>query len=647
VEGTDSVKHSVAGFRNRNFRSDQASRPWRVAAVGGVLALGAALGVPAVAAASASASTAAPAKAAFIKATSIKATSIKATSIKATPAVASAALKLKSTSGLPGQAVAFTGSGFRAKEQVTLHWHTVGWTTLAKVTAAKNGTIAGTFHVPVPKAGVAAKVAVVAIGATSKREAKATFVQNCGDEWTKLSGGDWSNAGDWSTGAVPGDTTAACITLAGSKKYTVVLRQLTGSTSVGSLQVGSQSGKTTQTFEMDANGSDMHLGLSHTSNIYAHGVLLLTSAGGGSDFIEGSGTLQNSGLLSTVGGKGWARYLYGNIVNEPSGTFSVAAGTIPAGGTYQTNLSTFVNKGKVTVAKGSEYFVSQAKFNQTAGRIANSGLVDLNNATLDKSGGTSTGNAWQFFNGAILNDKAGTGAYSFFEDGVLSGKIPAGQTVTVVGDENTGIHLQLSGNVINDGTLVMTSSNVNGGPGNAWLTPFGGGTPTLYNYGTLETLKGAAFNRFFNVNVLNEPKGTMDIDSGTNQLFGGWTLTNDGTLNFGPGAVLNLDGTSYGTASLIEGATATTSVSIGADGASSTVDQYMCSAGGCQNEVIKLAGTLKVSAKGTTGGNYFPIYSQQTAITGKFAKTPAGYTVAYNGPDGQATGVDGDVIVTP
>ena len=199
----------------------------------------------------------------------------------------------------------------------------------------------------------------------------------------------------------------------------------------------------------------------------------------------------------------------------------------------------------------------------------------------------------------------------------------------------------------NDGTLAMTSGNVNGGPGNAWLFPLGASTPTLYNYGTLETFRGAACGRYFNVNVVNEARGAMDLYAGTNQLVGSWTITNDGTLNLGSGAVLNLVVNIYGDANLTEAATATTGVVVGG-AATSAIDQFQCSAGACQHEAITVAGTLHVTPAGLPSGSYYPICSQQNPPSGAFAKVlPAGDTVTY-GPDAAVVPDSvGGVIVTP
>jgi hypothetical protein len=146
-------------------------------------------------------------------------------------ATAGATLTLKADTALPDQKVGFTGGGFRAGEKVTLHWGSAGGTTLATVAASKSGT-------------------------------------------------------------VPGASTAACETLSAAKSYTVTLDK---SVTVGSLQVGEQSGKYGETLAVSAGSStSVSLTLDHTSLVHANGDLALTSSGSGGDSLAGAGQLQNS-----------------------------------------------------------------------------------------------------------------------------------------------------------------------------------------------------------------------------------------------------------------------------------------------------------------------------------------------------------------
>jgi hypothetical protein len=606
------------------------SRPsWRAGAAIGAVALGAVLGVPAIASAATSPQNAATPQ------------------VVAGPQAAAAAhatLALKADTALPYQAVKFTAGGFKAGERVTLHWGTAAGARLATVTANKSGKLSGSFHVPLPRGGgVTAKVELTAAGASSGRKAVTTFVQGCTDEWTHLAGGNWTTASDWSTGAVPGANAAACITLRGTKNYTVVLDEAP-STTLGSLQVGAESGKTTQTLALNAGRNARGLRVNHTSTVHKAGELELTSAGNGGDYLRGTGTLLNYGLLVTKAGKGPGRFLNEDIVNEAGGKISVAAGTTADGGTSQ-GYSTLVNKGTIDVAKGSEYDVAAgATLDQVGGAISNSGLVQVS-GTVEKRGGTSAGNVWHLVKGAVLRDRAGRGAYEFLGSGTISGLIPAGQTVTV----NADIALALDGNVTNDGTLTLTSTDDSSG-GNDALTPTASAatTPTLFNNGTLLTQQGTGGVRAVDVSVSNAAKGTVDLEADANQFGGGLTFANSGTLKIGLNAILDLNGDGDGQSNLVEKSTAVTDLVIdpAGDGTSSTIDQQVCSKATCKGEFIQLGGTLNVTKDGTGKvGQFVPVISMAGKVTGKFSHVTSGIGATVNGSGSGIPNILGDLIL--
>jgi hypothetical protein len=560
---------------------------------------------------------------------------------------ATAKLTLGVKSGLPGQSVSFAGSGFKDKESVTLHWRTASGTKLDTVTATGKGAVSGHFAVPLPRAGVPARTSVVAVGKTSKRKASASFTQSCTDEWTATSGGDWSNVKDWSDGAVPSSATAACITLAGKKNYTVTLGAATGSTEVASLRVGATSGKTVQTLKLNPSGSDLHLQLDKTSTITTRGELLLTSTSG-NPFLAGPGTLDNYGLFSTVSGKGWSRYLQDNIVNEPRATMSVADAGYPGGATYFGAGTTLTNKGTMTVAKGSALVVGQATFTQD-GTLTNAGTVQDSQSTVNMDGGKASGAPWLLVNNVTLNDKAGTGSLEFQNGGSITGAIPGGQTVTVMGDASTDVRLGIPATFTNHGKLVLTSSTDLGGGGNSWIVPTSGSTATLTNDGTLDTENGVGWSRYLNVNITNSPGATMNLDAGSNYVVGGYGLINSGTLNIGDADVLQLQGTSYGQADFTQKSGGTLGVVIDAKkGTESQINQFGCSAGGCQHEFVIVAGTLKVTTIGSPSGTYAPLYDQFTPVSGSFARLvgAGSYTVSYNQPDSALQNLAGDVLLT-
>jgi hypothetical protein len=618
--------------RCRARRSGSSAWPGRILIAVGALSLAAAAGWPAAA----------------LAATRPSASSAAASTVT---------LKLGQASGLPGQTVRFSGGGFRPGESVAVHWHSANGPELAKVKATKAGGISGRFTVPLPRAGVPQHTAVVAVGSQSGRKPRASFSQDCTDEWTGLSGGDWSAVKDWSAGAVPGSATAACITLPGRKSYTVVLGAATGSTTVGSLRLGAATGKTTEALELLPSGSDLHFQLDATSAVETRGILVMSSAGGGNPFLQGNGspsvgTLDNYGQFKTIAGHGWSRYLYSDIVNEPGGTMSIAAANLPGGATYQSG-ATVVNRGKITVARGSAYEASQATFTQSGGSVGNQGTFEVSDSTINKSGGTASGNAWQLYNGVTLHDQAGTGSFTFQNSGTLTGgTIPAGQTVTVDGDAGTNTVLGLASNVTNHGTLALTATNLNGGPSNAMVSPASSTMVTLFNKGTISTSQGPGWSRYFYVNVTNEAGAAMNLGAQDNYVIPGpstATLTNDGNLNLSAGAGVLLTGTSYGKADFVQGKGGTLSVAVGAKAGTSVIHQLGCSASGCQHESIVLAGTLKVTTTAKPGSAVVPVYSEYSQVVGSFAHLISAqhYALSYNQPDSALPTAVGDVILTP
>ena len=579
-------------------------------------------------------------------------------------AAASSKLTLGHSTGLPRQSVSFAGHGFRRKEKVELHWRNAGGPRLTTVTASGSGAISGHFHVPLPWAGVPRKLSVVAVGTKSRHQDKAGFAQQCSDEWTDTSGGDWSNAGRWSTGAVPSSSDATCITLAGSKSYTVTLSNRTNSTTVGSVIVGATSGRTTQTLRMLPNGSDMALTLNRTSEIDARGSFVMSSDGNGNSFLEGAGTLENYGHFGTVPGAGWSRYLYSPIVNEPSGNVDLA---MAKGQCCIYDNSTVVNKGTFTVASGATFHTNDpASFTQTAGRIVNNGTIEADGGTRwTQTGGAVTGHAVliSFSTGAILDNGAGTGSYDVINSTTLANKlIPAGQRITVVGDAGGDVALTLTHDTTNDGVLTMTSKSQFGGSGNSFINGNKAASQpyTLTNHGTIATVAGAAYSRYLEVNIVNAADGTLEfgnpIDQSGNPTNYTEDVTNAGTLDFAAGVQMALSGDASGGSmrDFVQTSTGVLNVVTGNGGGQPTLSdtqgntvqestapvfQYGCGGATCHNQALTVGGTVNlITGSSTPPTSYYVVWGDMGAgegnspVSGTFSKVGAGYTATYNNP---------------
>jgi hypothetical protein len=171
----------------------------------------------------------------------------------------------------------------------------------------------------------------------------------------------------------------------------------------------------------------------------------------------------------------------------------------------------------------------------------------------------------------------------------------------------------------------------------------------LDNHGELATTTGGGGMKTFGVNVTNEGTGVLDIGAASNSVQGGWSITNNGALDLGEAAVLDLAGAAGGPASLREAADATTGITVDAKtGSTSVIRQGACPAGAtaCATEAISLAGTLTVTAIGTPSGSYVPIYSEQSAVAGTFTAIPPGYGASYNeGPTAALPALVGDMVL--
>ena len=470
----------------------------------------------------------------------------------------------------------------------------------------------------------------------------------CTDSWTGTAGGTWNTAADWSTDTVPGSGDVACIGSAGTSPYTVILE---GSEAAGTVVVGASNGKTKATLELQGNPTDgdANLTVGSVLQVDKGGSVDMTSLGNGNVFLHG-GTVTNYGTFETSSGNGWSRYLDAGVVNEKGGKFEVSDAATPGtGGTYQSG-GDFTNDGTVTVASSSEYDLRGGSFDLVGGKISlakatkkkSGGIFQLDGVSATLAGGKETGSPVQL-NGGSITDSAGTGSYAVDAGESVSGTIPKGQTITVIGN-GSDVTLAVDGTVTNDGTVVLTSGpsgavGGNTGGSNSWLTP-GTGAPSFVNDGTLQFLPGIGWTRYLTVSLQNRPGGMFDLSGPDNQATSA-SVTNAGTVSLGDGAKLNLVGTSYGPSSFVQDAGGTLGVTL--DGTtSSEIDQFGCSAGGCQSEGIVVAGTLQVTTVGSPPtGSWLLLQSQQTSTQGSFGTvTPAGYSAQYNHP------VAGDISIS-
>ena len=348
----------------------------------------------------------------------------------------------------------------------------------------------------------------------------------CTDSW-KGGSGQWSNAGKWSTGAVPGTSDNVCITKHGT--YTVTL---TGLVSVNSLTLGSTSGSQTLLVESNNKNGTAELEMSAPSTIRSDGTLNLDTTGtdGYGINLGRNTTITNDGTITT---EGTAQ------INIQSDLTNDSGGTITVGNSDTTeNLSTtpIDNNGSFTVTSTGAFILAGQTFTQTTGTLVNDGQFLVGStSTFNQNGGTDSGNPI-IVTSATLNDAAGAGSFAL--DGLtnLSGTIPSGQTVQVLSTASAAEATLVSPGVTNKGTLMLNAA----GTGSVTLA----GAP-LTNKGTFSVLNSTSgtVSEDITCDLTNSAGATVSISNSDTTMTGNdTTTTNSGNFTIAsPGSLASQD----------------------------------------------------------------------------------------------------------
>jgi hypothetical protein len=354
-----------------------------------------------------------------------------------------------------------------------------------------------------------------------------------------------------------------------------------------------------QTVSFEGNATDGNTSDDLSGTVTDDGTLALTSPdGGGYPILQpatdtSSLTIGSGGVLETVQGGGNARYIRVNVTNQAGGTIDIGAAD-----SLMDQGNSVTNNGTVTVQSGGHLYLEGG-------------------SSFSMDGGSETGNPVELL-GGTLNDSAGTGGFTFetSNGNTLAGTIPAGQTVSVDGNETWGnAGASLSGTVTDDGTLDLTSPD---GGGFALIQ----GSPlTVASGGLFETTGTDGQTRYIRVNVTNEAGGTVDLQSPGGLADQGTTFTNSGTFAFADGGDLSLTGGSTFTQTSGGVFDPTVDATTGVSGLS----------GG----TYTLAGELEVTTVGTpTVGNTYQPISGASSVSGTFSMLsfgPHAYAVSYPG----------------
>ena len=340
-----------------------------------------------------------------------------------------------------------------------------------------------------------------------------------------------------------------------------------------------------------------------------NGTLILdTQSGGGYADINGS-LLTNNGTFETVNDGTNTDYIEAPLTNSQNGTVTIAA---PA--THQDEATTTTNKGTFDIAStGGLALTGTASFTDSAGTLVNSGAMTVSSGTFTQSGGVESGNPVVLSNSSSLVDSAGAGSFDLINDDALSGTIPTGQTVTVLGTPgNNSIATLATPGVTNNGKLILDTE-----AGGGYADINGG---LLTNNGTLQTVKDGSNNDYIEASVTNATGGTVTIASPTTSQDESTTTTNHGTFSVVDGGAITLTGG----AAFTQSSTGTFSAAVDA-----TNGVF-----GLKGGTDTIAGTLVITTVGSpTLGSPYNVISGAASLAGTFSALrfgPHAYVIGYS-----------------
>jgi hypothetical protein len=382
------------------------------------------------------------------------------------------------------------------------------------------------------------------------------------DSWNGGSG-LWGDASNWSTG-VPGSNTDVCITASGT--YTVTVEDLQNANSV---TLGGGSG--TQTLVVVGNKTvESELTITAASTVNPNGVLEVSSTDAGSSYLRDT-TISNDGTFKTIGsGSITPDQVYTGITNTAKGTVDIDDDS-----EFPLNSSVIANSGTFNIASGAVMDLDGPNtFTQSGGRLRVFGTLQTFAADVFvERGGTESGKPVNIDNTAFKDSK-GTGTFDLEGIGTtVSGTVPRGQTLNLLGSPADDETTLASPHVLNDGTIVLTSKAGN------FAELEGAG---LVNTGRVD-VEGTGQDELRS-NITNEAGGVVDLATHSPALLES-ALTNKAKLLLGGGARATLDG---GSIAFRPGSI--TDVTIAAKGGGPEISGP---------GTVSLGGTLEVSSVGS------------------------------------------------
>jgi fibronectin-binding autotransporter adhesin len=246
-----------------------------------------------------------------------------------------------------------------------------------------------------------------------------------------------------------------------------------------------------------------------------------------------TGTLTNSGTVTTKKAVGGARVLTGSITN--TGTIAINTNTA-----FNGKGATLDNQGAINLATGVALTVSNegSVTNGSSGKVAGTGSGEMlmePGTTFTEGAGTTSGTKPVVLRQANLV-YTGSGASLITQHGessTLSGNISSGQTLVLETVNTENVRTTAAGSFTNAGSITLTNAETAGN--NVTLTiPTG----TLTNSGTVTTEKAVGGSRVLTGNITNT--GTLAINTNTALNGEKAALTNDGALDIAAGIQLTV-----------------------------------------------------------------------------------------------------------
>jgi hypothetical protein len=336
----------------------------------------------------------------------------------------------------------------------------------------------------------------------------------CDTVWKGASGGNWSNAANWTAG-VPTPVTNACLDhsqVAGD--YTV---NVDTNATVASLTVGGTSGSVT--LDLSGPATPGQIMLNNGGTVTAHGAIVIgTGAAPESiDISQLGAALVNQGTItSQAASSAGPNAINGNLDNQ--GTLDVANSVV--GG-----LGSWTSSGTIHVHSGQSLMLQALAGDTTAGFTLSAGTI-----TNDGSFSQTNGSFFATGSGTVTIDPLSLSVDSINVSGTGSGTFnSAGASSILAGDVGSNYTLEESGTLTltqartNHGTIELDGGTLNATPG------------ALTNAGTLTTRSGT---NTFNGELVNT--GTVNVNSNLNGTFS--SVSTSGAINVAAGQALTLAG---------------------------------------------------------------------------------------------------------